>query len=171
MLRIPCCLCVLVWLCMAGCATLDDDIVSPEPTLASLHFESLTAFETAAVAGVRLTNENPFPLTIDGAVYTVTLNGVPIGKGMSGEALSIPRFSSAVQQVRINVSNLRLTLRAADILRHQHVGYRLSARLYVRGTGGSGGWMRSTTEGEFVLSERERQWLQGGLPGEREEER
>ncbi|MCF7855559.1 MAG: LEA type 2 family protein [Candidatus Pacebacteria bacterium] len=139
--------------------TLDDEIVAPDPALSSLHFEAVTPFETTALVGVRLNNENPFPLTVDGAVYTVTLNGVAIGKGMTGEALTIPRFSSSVQQVNINISNLRLTLRAQDILSSKRMTYTLSSRLYLQGLG-SEGWIRTKTEGEFLLPKQERESLQ-----------
>ena len=51
-----------------GCAV-QGSAKKPEISIANMHFEGLALFQTTVVFDVRIDNENPFPLEIDGGVH------------------------------------------------------------------------------------------------------
>ncbi len=66
---------------LAGCTALH--LVPPDVSLVDLEFTDLTLFETSGVFTVRLSNENPEPLAVEGGVYNLYLGGKKVGKGLS----------------------------------------------------------------------------------------
>lgn len=116
-------------LALGGCASLG--LVPPEVTLVDLEFTDLTMFETTGEFTVRLTNENPDPLRITGAVFRLYLNGVKVGKALSSEALEIPRLGTATQKVDLHVNNVALIGRLATLMEAPSLDYRVKSRLYV----------------------------------------
>jgi LEA14-like dessication related protein len=105
-------------------------IQPPELNLADMQFGEVRPFETELQIGVRIENENPQPLTIDGAAYRIYLNDVYIGKGMSSESVSVPALGSAVQQVTVKISNISLLPKVQKLLNTRGFTYRIEGRLY-----------------------------------------
>jgi len=145
-----------------GCTTLEP-IAAPEAAVVDLRFTQVTVLETSAVFTIRLSNTNPFPLPLDGAVYRIWLNGVDIGKGMAGETIEVPRLSSVTHDVPVHFGNLGMLLRVADIVKSNEVKYRLSTTLYLVGDHGRRR-ISSSSEGQFKLDANQARLLQPFVP-------
>ena len=117
---------------IGGCATVDRS-AGLEVSLANLEIQEATLLETTALITIRLQNENPEPVRIQGAVHKIDLNGVYLGKGMTSEGLEIPAFGTGTQKVVVYLSNLRMTGPLRSILANQQVAYELKSTLRVHG--------------------------------------
>ncbi|MCP4200524.1 MAG: LEA type 2 family protein [bacterium] len=127
---------VLIVACAGGgCATLS--IVPPEVTLVDLEFTDLTMFETTGEFTVRLANENPDPLRINGGVFRLYLNGVKVGKALTSESVEVPRLGTATQRVALHVNNVALISRLASLLEEPVLDYQIKTRLFVEGAYGT----------------------------------
>ena len=93
-------------LALSGCASLG--LVAPDVSLVDLKFTDLTMFETSGIFTVRLTNENPEPMFIEGGVYNLYLGGWRIGKGLSDHRVEVPPLSTATDEVELHLSNLAI---------------------------------------------------------------
>lgn len=117
-------------LAIAGCATFEP-FTAPDVTLVDLRFEDLTVFETRGAFTVRLSNENPEPLVVDGAVYKLYLGGHKVGRALSDARLEVPRLSSSVTEVEVYINNVALVTRLLTLGREQGVDYTIKGKLYV----------------------------------------
>ena len=114
----------------AGCASLEP-FVAPEVTLVDVQFADLTVFETSGTFTVRLSNENPEPLFVDGAVYKLYLDGIKVGKALSDARLELPRLGSAVYEVDVYVNNVALVSRLLTLGGQEGLDYTIKGKLYV----------------------------------------
>ncbi len=114
----------------AGCSTLG--MTPPDVTLVNLEFTDLTVFETTGEFTIRLTNVNADPLTIEGGVFTLFLNGQKIGRGLTSDVMEVPHLGTSTQKVPIFVNNLALATRVASLLEEPVLDYRLKAKLRLR---------------------------------------
>ena len=132
----------------AGCTSFG--LLAPDVTLVNLEFTDLTLFETSGVFTVRLANENPEPLLVDGGVYNLYLGGLKVGKGLSDHRIEVPALGTATDEVQLHVNNLAVAAQLRSIWESKIVDYRLNARVYV-----AGGYGRKTlrieSEGRFDL--------------------
>lgn len=120
---------------ISGCATVSE----PPPveiSLSNLRFTDATVFETVAVAEVRLENLAPEEIRVTGAVHRLSVNGTSLGKGMSGQTVSVPRLGSAPQEVEIHLRNFSLARTLREISQSRVVQYTLDSTLYVARPGG-----------------------------------
>lgn len=122
-------------LLVSGCASLS--LLPPEVSLVDLEFTDLTMFETTGQFTVRLSNENPEPLRINGGVFRLYLNGIKVGKGLTSEAVEVPRLGTATQQVELHVNNVALISRLAALMETPILDYQIKSRLYVEGAVGT----------------------------------
>ncbi|MCB0325407.1 MAG: LEA type 2 family protein, partial [Bdellovibrionales bacterium] len=104
--------------------------VPPEVSVVNVLLENVTVFETVAVFTIRVDNENPFPLEIDGGVHRFYLNDNYVGKGFDETGFTIPRLSSTTQEVRVHLSNLRFFLKLQSLLESSTLSYRIESTLY-----------------------------------------
>ena len=125
MKRLICCACLTVLL--AGCSALG--VQPPGVSLVDLKFTDLTVFETSGEITLRLTNENTQPLALQGGVFTLFLNGVKVGKGLTSERMEVPSFETTTHRVPIFINNLALATRLAELLEEPELDYRIRARL------------------------------------------
>lgn len=117
----------IAWL--TGCAS-QAPAPGVEVTLADLRFSDATIMETTVEFVVRIENATPEPVSLQGAVHRLSVNGISLGKGMTGEAVEVPRFSSITQPVSVHLSNLRMASRVRPILESHRIDYRLESSLY-----------------------------------------
>ena len=127
----------------AGCASFG--LIKPDVSMVDLKFTDLTMFETSGVFTVRLTNENPEPMFVEGGVYNLYLGGWKIGKGLSNHRLEVPPLSTATDEVELHLSNLAIATQLRSIYESGVADYRIKARIYVEG---SVGRRRVTIENE-----------------------
>ncbi len=120
----------MILLAGGACASLEP-FTAPDVTLVDVRFEDLTVFETSGTFTVRLSNENPEPVAIDGAVYQLYLNGLKVGKGLSDRRIELPRLGSAVDEVAVHINNVALATRLLSLAGEQALAYRIKGKLYV----------------------------------------
>ncbi len=113
---------------VAGCSALGLTR-PPDVTLVDLEFTDLTVFETTGEFTIRLSNENPDPLTIHGGVFSLFLNGAKVGRGLTSDVIEVPGLGSATHAVTLYVSNLALAARLASLLEQPSLDYRIKAKL------------------------------------------
>lgn len=138
----------LLWLC--GCASLIRS-ESMDVSVVNLEFAQATVLETTAVFTVRLQNETPEPLVLEGGVHKFYIDGAFIGKGMSNERIEVPRLGSVTQPITVYLRNLSMGRRIKSIIEAQKVDYRLDSLLYAQGKLGSR--LHVVHEGKLDLNE------------------
>ena len=122
-------LCLVLTLFAGGCASMRE-MEGLETRVTNLQFLEATPFETTVLLTLRLENELPHPVQLSGGVHKFFLNGIPMGKGLSGESLQLPRFGSATQQIKVHLSNFAAIPQLRSIMQEQRVDYRLESLLY-----------------------------------------
>ncbi len=143
-----------VSLSLASCSALAP-LAPPEVTLVDLEVSKVELFETAAVVALRLSNENPEPLTVEGGVFKIYLNGTRVGRAMGSETIEVPRLGSTVQRFDLSVSNLALATRLIEMIESPVLEYRIKSKLYVVRPYGTRR-MSSVHEGRLDLDARRR---------------
>lgn len=121
---------VLLLPCLLGCASFRQ-VEGLEVNLTHMRFTEATLLETTGEFTLRVENETPAPLLLNGAVHKIYLNGLYIGKGLTGETLEVPRLGSATQNVTIHLRNLSLATRLRAILEQQAIDYRVATTFYL----------------------------------------
>lgn len=120
-------------LLLAGCNTLP----APNVSLVNVQFGAATAFETTAQFTLRVTNETPEPLVLNGGSFKIYLNGLFVGDGVSNEQLSLPRLATATMNVSVHLSNLRLATRIKPLLESKSFDYKITGKLYATSPAGT----------------------------------
>lgn len=113
-----------------GCAT-TDTMAPPDVTLVDLDFVDATIFESTLDVGVRIFNENPEPLILDGAVIKLELEGRNFGKGASSERTEIPRLDSVVLRLEMHLSHMAVATRLKTVVESKMVNYSITGKVYV----------------------------------------
>jgi len=142
-----------------GACTHVDPLTPPEPSVVNVRFEQVTAFETRALFTVRLSNENPFPLTVSGGSYDLSLNGTSVGKGLTGDEVLLPRLGTATVDVPVHVNHVALLLKAPSLLQSTRLSYEVASTVYVL-DGNRTRRLKRQASGQFDLPVREQQTLQ-----------
>jgi LEA14-like dessication related protein len=110
----------------------------PEIALVDLRLGEVTLLETGLNAVVRIDNESPYSLSINGAVFRLFLNDIDVGRGMTSERINIPRLGSANQEVLFRLNNISLISRIQSLLESNQFSYKISGRVYTGGGFGLG---------------------------------
>ena len=98
--------------------------------LVNMAIGEATVWETAVNFTVRLQNELPDAVIVDGAVHKIYLNGTYVGEGLSNERVEIPRLSTSVQNVTVHLRNVSLFTKLRSIIDAQAVDYKMTSLLY-----------------------------------------
>ena len=122
---------LLMLIPLSGCTTFG--LIAPDVSLVNLKFTDLTLFETSGIFIVRLTNENPEPIFIEGGVYNLYLGGWRIGKGLSNHRLEVPPLATATDEIELHLSNLAIATQLRSIYDSGVADYRIKAKIYVEG--------------------------------------
>ena len=134
----------------AGCVS-TEPLEPPGVTLVDLDIVDATLFESTLDVAVRISNDNPEPLVIDGAVVKLELGGVRVGKGASNERLELPRLGSVVRRVEIHMNHLALATRIRGIIEAKIIDYAVTGKVYVVQTSGSVRGMKFESRGKLDL--------------------
>jgi LEA14-like dessication related protein len=121
---------LLIIFLSTGCASLGT-MTPPDISLVDLELTDVTVFETTGTITVRLTNENPDPLIVDGAVFKLFLNGIAVGQALDAERVEVPRLGTATQTVDLHINNVALVARLATMLEESEINYRIKSKLWV----------------------------------------
>lgn len=92
---VQCSAVVLLWT-TAACSTMPRDFEPPKVSIVNIMPKDMTLMEQRFDVQLRVQNPNNVDLSINGARFDIELNGKEFGSGMSGQKITIPRFSSEV---------------------------------------------------------------------------
>jgi LEA14-like dessication related protein len=136
---------------LSGCAGLQsrDGL---EISLVNARLSPPTVWETQAQFTVRIINERPEPVVVDGSVHRIHLNGAYVGEGVSNERLEVPRLGSATQEITVYLRNVRIATRLRSIVDNQAVDYKVDSTLYLANDGRSRR-CRVAQEGHLALAD------------------
>lgn len=83
-------------LTFTACSTVPKDFETPKFGIANIAPKDVALFEQKFDVQLRIQNPNNFDLGINGLRFEIQLNEKEFGNGMSGQAVTIPRFGSEV---------------------------------------------------------------------------
>ncbi|MCU0305699.1 MAG: LEA type 2 family protein [Thermoanaerobaculales bacterium] len=115
---------------LAGCAS-SGGLVAPAVTLVDLELVDATVFESTFEVAVRIANDNPEPLLVDGLVLSLELDGRGFGKGSTGERFEVPRLGSVVRNVEMRLSHVAIATKIRGVLSSKVVDYAITGKVYV----------------------------------------
>lgn len=114
---------------LTGCSTVPRD-----PALSiGLVRASVTetaSLETTMTFTVRIENESPEPIQVEGGVFRFDILGEPLGKGMTQASLEVPALSTATLDVPVYMSHFRMLKRMRDIVEQRRLDYRIRSTIY-----------------------------------------
>ncbi len=122
---------VLLPMAIAACSTMPRDFEPPKVSITNIMPKDMTLMEQRFEVQLRIQNPNNFDLGITGARFDIELNGKGFGSGMSGQKISIPRFSSEVITGEV-ITSLGSVLRQVQGFRSggAKVQYRLKGKAF-----------------------------------------
>lgn len=136
---------------LAGCATLNPDY--EEPTVALTSFRALPSegMSPTFEVGLRIINPNPQDLSLAGIVYTISLEGREVVKGVGKDFPVIEGYSQEDVLLTASVQLLSGLRLIGDLARAEspNLRYAFEARLDLTGLYPS---IRIVEEGDFSLS-------------------
>jgi LEA14-like dessication related protein len=141
---------VLAAFMASGCVS-TEPLEPPGVTLVYLYIIDATLFESTLDVAVRISNDNPEPLVIDGAVIKLQLNGIKVGKGASDERLELPRLGSVVRRLELHMNHLALATRIKGIIEAKVLNYGVTGKVYVVRPSGSVRGMSFESSGRLDL--------------------
>ena len=135
---------VLLALLCGSCATFARR-EGVQVSLVNLALGEATVWETELHLTVRLQNELPEAMIVNGAVHKIYLNGTYVGEGLSNERVAIERLSTRTQNVTVYLRNISMLTKIRSIIATQAVDYKMTSLLYTE-TGGHKGRYRAERE-------------------------
>lgn len=127
---------VIVAASAVGCVS-TDPLEPPGVHLVDLDFVDATIFESTLDVAVRISNDNPESLILDGAVIKLELAGRSFGKGAIAERVEIPRFGSVVQRLEMHLNHIAVATKIKGIIDSKVVDYGITGKVYVLTSSGS----------------------------------
>lgn len=115
----------------AGCAGLGHRIEPPEVFVVDLEPQQGGKFEQRFRIDLRVQNPNDFELEIDGFDFELDLNGVRLTRGMSNEAVTIPRLGDAIVGISATTTVFDLFRQVVNSPGQEGMGYELNGRLFL----------------------------------------
>lgn len=94
----------LLFLALAGCATLSPNFTEPEARLVSFAPVPGQGLEQRFKLGIRITNPNTQPLHLKGMSYALELNGHKVVSGVNGNAREVPAYGEEVINLEVGAS-------------------------------------------------------------------
>jgi LEA14-like dessication related protein len=120
---------MVVWLGVGGCTTVRP-VENVKVSLVNVRLAQSTVWETTAIFTIRVQNERPEDLRLDGGVHKFYLDGRYVGEGLSNERVPVPRLSSVTQDVTVHLRNISVATRIKPIVEQKRFAYRVASVLY-----------------------------------------
>lgn len=110
---------------------------APEVSLAGIDIESLGLIEQRYLLRLRVRNPNDMDIPLTGLAFDLDLAGQPFGKGLSNQAVTIPRLGEAVVEVHLtsNLGQFLKQFRDGGRPNREGVDYRVRGQALVSGYG------------------------------------
>lgn len=144
-------LALLLHMLLSTCATLDPDYERPTVTLSSFNVIPSEGMVPAFDVGLRIINPNASPLTLNGVVYSISLQGHEIVKGVGKDFPVIEAYSEAVVHLTASANLLAGIRFIGDMMEREEdsLNYEFEAKLDMGGLFPS---MRIKESGAFALN-------------------
>ncbi len=104
----------------------------PDVSIVNALFTDVNFFETGMQFTLRINNNSPDPIFIDGSVHRITINGMDIGTGSNGDVVEIPRFGSVTQVVRVGLSNLNMLTNIRSLVESKRFDYDIDSKFFLK---------------------------------------
>lgn len=118
----------------ASCAMVGD-VEPPLVSLADLRVGRMGLFEQEARITLRLRNPNNEAMPLDGAKFNIKLNGEPFARGVSNEAITIPRLGEATMDATMIISTFDVLNQFLNMGNIQALTYELDGTAFYSGLG------------------------------------
>lgn len=118
-------------LAMAGCVGFGPQIESPEVFVVDLQPLQGGNFEQRFRIDLRVQNPNDFDLEIDGLDFDLDLNGVRLTRGLSNEAVTIPRLGEAIVPVAATTTVFDLVRQVVNAATLEGMEYEVRGRMFL----------------------------------------
>ena len=115
---------------LAGCGALRP-AWNADIALVDLQISEITVFQARTVFHLRVDNAEPEPLLLDGSVHEIAIDGRRIGRGMQSERIEIPRLSSVIIEVPVDISTLAMITPVRDAIESERFDYEIRSTLFV----------------------------------------
>jgi LEA14-like dessication related protein len=128
---------LLVTMLTVACSAMPSGFEAPRLSIVSLTPKHATLFEQQYDVELRIQNPNVSPLTLTGVRFDVELNDRLFARGMSGDTVTVPRFSSETVHARI-ISTAAGLIRQLQQVRRKgmsKVSYRIKGIAFVEAPG------------------------------------
>ncbi|OEU60804.1 MAG: hypothetical protein BA870_02175 [Desulfuromonadales bacterium C00003094] len=119
-------------LLLTSCASMRP--AAPEVSLLGLQLENLTLSHAILSADLSLYNPNDFPLDIQRAVYSLTLQDIQVARGQATEKLHIAAHETGALTLRLSSSYLNL-LRIGRNSQQQDIPFSIDGQVTLGGFG------------------------------------
>ena len=99
--------------------------------IADIRLQDATLLEQRYRLQLRIQNPNPVDLPIEGLSYDLEINGKPFSKGVSSQAITVPRYGSELLEVEGTSTLFDVLRQMAELRKGQPkaVQYRLTGKL------------------------------------------
>jgi LEA14-like dessication related protein len=118
-------------LAVAGCVGLGQQIEPPEVFVVGLEPQQGGNFEQRFRIDLRVQNPNDFELEIDGLDFELDLNGVRLTRGLSNQAVTIPRLGEAIVPVSATTTVFDLVRQVVNAASLEGMEYEVRGRLFL----------------------------------------
>lgn len=113
-----------------GCASLSG-LEAPEVVLVDLQPLDGEALEQRFEVRLRIINPNDRDLAIDGVDFTLDVNGSRLTRGVSNEAVTVPRLGDAVVSVTATTTLFDLVRQVVKAPYRKNIDYELRGRVFL----------------------------------------
>ncbi len=128
------CLLGLLLPAMFGCATMFSNMESPDIEVINIQpLESEGVFEQRAQVDLRIINPNDVALHATGLSFHLDVNGAPFIRGVSNQAINIPRLGEAKTSIVVSTTMLDVFRQIMVLNKAQKLSYVIRGKLYLGG--------------------------------------
>lgn len=116
---------------LTACAGPTGGLEPPDVSLADVRFLSAGLLQQDVELLLSVGNPNTRPLPLNGLRVALELNGQPLARGYTGQAVTLPRLTTTTVPVRARIGSLDLVQQILTLGNRQTVDYVLSGEAIV----------------------------------------
>jgi LEA14-like dessication related protein len=119
-------------LALAACTRLGE-VEPPQVHLADIRLLPGGLLEQRFQVDLRFGNPNDFDLALDGLTFELELNDMPFARGLSDQAVTVPRLGEARLRVVASTTLIDLVQQMLVLGERSDLSYRIAGVVYLRG--------------------------------------
>jgi len=118
---------------ISGCAGIAKKLESPTIQIADIRVKEIKALEASFNVRLRVINPNDISITARGINCDVELNDVHLAKGVSGTAVEIPAYGTAIVPIEVFTSAFDVVKTIIALSNKEVSKYRIKGKLRLEG--------------------------------------